>query len=46
VREVGTWFDVSAATLGKAMRHYRRVSPALFEKTLPGTESEDGRLEE
>jgi hypothetical protein len=35
VREVGTWFGVSGATLGKAIRHYRRVSPALFRDTLP-----------
>jgi hypothetical protein len=45
LREVATWFDVSAATLGKAIRHYRRVSPELFEnKTLPGITSEDERL--
>jgi hypothetical protein len=36
VREVGEWFGVSAAALGKAIRHYRRVSPALFWETLPG----------
>jgi hypothetical protein len=37
VREVGTWFGVSGATLGKGIRHYRRVSPELFErKSLPG----------
>jgi hypothetical protein len=36
VREVGTWFGVSGATLGKAIRHYRRVSPALFRDALPG----------
>ena len=37
LREVGRWFDVSGATLGKGMRHYRRVSPELFEmKSLPG----------
>jgi len=36
VREVGTWFGVTGATLGKAIRHYRRVSPALFRDALPG----------
>ena len=46
VREVGTWFTVSAATLGKAIRHYRRVAPALFERPLPGIEPKDGWLEE
>jgi hypothetical protein len=45
VREVGTWFGVSAATLGKAIRHYRRVSPALFEKALPEIESKEGMWE-
>jgi putative transposase len=37
VREVATWFGVTAATLGRGIRHYRRVSPAWFEKALPGT---------
>jgi len=42
LREVGTWFDVSGATLGKAIRHYRGVSPELFErKTLPGIQRAD-----
>jgi hypothetical protein len=37
VRQVGTWFGVSGATLGKGIRHYRRVSPELFDgNTLPG----------
>jgi putative transposase len=37
IREVGTWFGVSGATLGKGIRHYRRVSPVLFEgRSLPG----------
>jgi hypothetical protein len=45
--EVGAWFEVSAAALGKGMRHYRRVSPELFEKkSLPGIEPEDEELEE
>jgi hypothetical protein len=26
----GKWFSVSAATLGQGIRHYRRVSPELF----------------
>jgi hypothetical protein len=39
LREVGIWFDVSGVTLGKGIRHYRRVSPELFErKSLPGME--------
>lgn len=42
VREVGTWFGVSGATLGKGIRHYRRVSPELFNKKfLPGIQSTD-----
>ena len=36
VREVAGWFGVSAATLGRGIRHYQRVSSALFEKALPG----------
>jgi hypothetical protein len=37
VRQVGAWFGVSGATLGKGIRHHRRVSPELFENnTLPG----------
>jgi len=37
IREVGTWFGVTGAALGKGIRHYRRVSPELFErKLLPG----------
>jgi hypothetical protein len=46
VREVGRWFGVSAATLGHAIRHHRLVSPALFEKTLPGIKPEDPEREE
>jgi hypothetical protein len=42
VRQVGAWFNVSGATLGKAIRHHRRLSPALFQKALPGTERADG----
>jgi hypothetical protein len=42
LREVGTWFDVSGATLGKGIRHYRGVSAELFEKeTLPGIQPVD-----
>ena len=45
LREVGTWFDVSGATLGKGIRHYRDVSPELFaRKTLPGIQSADAAL--
>ena len=47
LHEVATWFDVSAATLGKAIRRYRRVAPELFEKkTLPGMESADEELDD
>ena len=42
VSEVGTWFGVSGATLGKGIRHYRRVSPGLFaKKSLPGIQPAD-----
>jgi hypothetical protein len=42
LREVAGWFEVSGATLGKAIRHYRRLSPALFmQRTLPGIEIAD-----
>jgi len=45
LREVGKWFDVSGATLGKGIRHYRNVSPELFEKkTLPGIQPVDAAL--
>jgi hypothetical protein len=43
IREVGTWFGVSGATLGKAIRHHRRASPELFDKTLPAIEAKDGK---
>jgi hypothetical protein len=46
VREVAAWFGVSAVTLGRGIRHHRRVSPALFEKDLPGIEREDREVEE
>jgi hypothetical protein len=32
--ETGRWFSVSAATLGQGIRHYRRVSPELFNRNL------------
>ena len=42
LREVGAWFGVSGATLGRGMRHYRRVSPELFDgKSLPGIQPAD-----
>jgi hypothetical protein len=45
LKEVGTWFDASGATLSKGIRHYRGVSPELFEKkTLPGIEPVDEKL--
>jgi hypothetical protein len=34
LHDVATWFGVSAATLGKAIRNHRRVAPALFEREL------------
>jgi putative transposase len=39
LREVGTWFGVSATTLGRGIRRYRQTSPELFNtksKSLPG----------
>jgi hypothetical protein len=45
LREVATWFEVSGATLGKGIRHHRRVSPELFERqTLPGIQRADATL--
>jgi hypothetical protein len=42
LREVGAWFGVSGATLGRGMRHYRRVSPEMFDgKSLPGIQPAD-----
>lgn len=46
VREVAAWFGVTAATLGRGIRHYRRVMPAMFEKDLPGNQPEDREMEE
>ena len=47
LREVGTWFEVSGATLGRGIRHYRRVSPELFErKSLPGIEPAGAAIDE
>jgi hypothetical protein len=43
---VAAWFGVTAATLGRGIRHYRRVSPAVFEKALPGIKSEDRQVED
>ena len=42
LREVGTWFDVTGATLTKGIRHHRRLSPELFNgKSLPRIHSVD-----
>jgi len=42
--EVGAWFGVSGATLGKGIRHHRRASPELFDrKSLPGIQPVDVR---
>jgi hypothetical protein len=46
VREVARWFGVTAATLGRGIRHYRRVSPEWFEKALPGTKPDVQGVEE
>jgi hypothetical protein len=46
VREVASWFGVTAATVGRGIRHYRRVSPALFEQLLPGIKSDDREAED
>ena len=47
LREVGMWFSVSGATLGKGIRHYRRERPELFKsKTLPGIDLGEEALEE
>jgi hypothetical protein len=45
VREVGRWFGVSGAALGKAIKHYRGISPALFQETLKGFD-QDGQGDE
>jgi hypothetical protein len=46
VRDVAAWFGVSAATLGRGIRHYRRVSPGMFERDLPGIGVSDQEAEE
>jgi hypothetical protein len=46
LREVASWFDVSGAALGKAVRHYRHLSPELFAlQTLPGIDIVDEGLD-
>ena len=43
LREVGMWFSVSGATIGKGVRHYRKLEPDLFGRNgLPGIDVEDG----
>jgi hypothetical protein len=45
--DVGSWFHVSGAALGKAIRHYRRVSPEMFaQQTLPGIEIADEEMDD
>jgi hypothetical protein len=45
LREVGMWFQVSGATLGKGIRHHRRASPQFFDRqTLPGIQRVDVML--
>jgi hypothetical protein len=46
VREVAAWFGVTAATLGRGIRRYRRVSPAMFARDLPGIRLLDQEAEE
>jgi hypothetical protein len=47
LREVGLWFELSGATLGKGIRHYRRVSPELFQRnSLPGIEPAEAEFDE
>jgi hypothetical protein len=37
--EIGQWFSVSGATLGRRIRHHRKVAPELFDlAVLPGIE--------
>ncbi len=38
--DVGRWFSVSGATVGRAMRFYRRAAPQYFVATLPGLKDE------
>jgi hypothetical protein len=46
VREVAAWFGVTAATVGRGIRHHRRASPEWFEKALPGIKSDVRGAEE
>jgi hypothetical protein len=38
--DVGRWFSVSGATVGRGMRFYRRTVPQYFGATLPGLKDE------
>jgi hypothetical protein len=38
--DVGRWFSVSGATVGRGMRFYRRAAPQYFGATLPGLKDE------
>jgi hypothetical protein len=47
LREVGIWFSVSGATIGKGIQHCRRLRPELFARQgLPGIEVGDDELRE
>jgi hypothetical protein len=47
LREVGTWFGVSATTLGRGVRRYREISPELFDKkSLPEVGPADPDLDD
>jgi hypothetical protein len=41
--EIGSWFDVSGATLGQGIRHHRRLAPELFDRlSVPELEHRSG----
>ena len=47
LREVGTWFGVSATTVGRGVRRYRESSPHLFDKiSLPGVATAEPDLDD
>jgi putative transposase len=47
LREVGTWFGVSATTLGRGVRRHRELSPHLFDKiSLPGVGTAEPDLDD
>jgi hypothetical protein len=43
LKEIGTWFCVSGATLGHGIRYHRRAAPELFKRrVLPGSDHQTG----